>query len=53
VLGTDAAVSLLYPLVYEGFKLLLYRLVELPDWDVEVQVRVTHVAVSDNINYRV
>jgi hypothetical protein len=53
VLGTDAAIALLNPLVHEGLQLLLYCLVEFPDRDVEVQVRITHVAVSNNINYRV
>jgi len=51
VLSTDAAITLLYPLINERLELLLYSLVKLPDWDVEVQIGITHVTVSNDVNY--
>lgn len=51
--GTDAAITLLYPLVNKWLELLLYSLVKLPDWDVEVQVGIAHVTVSNDVNYGV
>lgn len=49
VLGADAAVPLRDPLVDPRLDGLLHLLVVLPDRDVEMQVRVTHVAVADHL----
>jgi hypothetical protein len=53
VLGTDAAIPLLDPLIHKGLQLLLHGLVKFSDWDVEVQIRIAHVAISNNVNDRV
>jgi hypothetical protein len=53
VLSADTAISLLHPFVNPRLELLLDDLVEPSYGDVEVQVAVTHVAVSHDIDYRV
>jgi hypothetical protein len=52
VLGTDAAVPLLNPFVHEGFQLLLDVLTKPSCWDVQVEVGITHVSISDHIDDR-